>query len=213
MTPSIPILVCTLDVNAPQLKVLAASVEAYANNCIIFADSVGLGSFGADYNEVLTKYFEKSGSEDGVIIANDDVVLNKDSVRLLMEDVAKFKEFYPKVGLVAARSDNVRPAQSILMGAQAQQVRAVSPIFAWISKAAFQDAQFPPINWFSDDVMCEDLNKLGYAHFVSRAYVHHAGSMTIGHDVQKHIKDALPWLRENRPEYLSLWFAPVEQPA
>ena len=206
----IPIVVSTLNDDAPQLKILRASVEAYAPECGLLTQLGSLGSFGADYNEIMIRVFK---GYDEIIIANDDVVLNKDSVRLLMEDVAKFKEFYPKVGLVAARSDNVRPAQSILMGAQAQQVRAVSPIFAWISKAAFQDAQFPPINWFSDDVMCEDLNKLGYAHFVSRAYVHHAGSMTIGHDVQKHIKDALPWLRENRPEYLSLWFAPVEQPA
>ena len=48
---------------------------------------------------------------------------------------------------------------------------------------------------------------------MSRAYVHHAGSMTIGMDGQKNTEDALPWLQENRPEYLSLWFAPQEQPA
>lgn len=207
----IPIVVSTLDPLAPHVQVCQASLEAYAAKDIDLFLTVGhLGSFGADYNEAMARAFKQY---DEIIIANDDVVLNRDTVRLLMEDVAKFKEFYPKVGFVAARSDNVRPAQSILMGAQVQQVRAVSPIFAWISKAAFQDAQFPPINWFSDDVMCEDLNKLGYAHFVSRAYVHHAGSMTIGHSNGQHIEDALPWLRENRPEYLSLWFAPQEQPA
>ena len=212
MSDIIPIIVCTMNLEAPHFKVMQESVKAYANDCVIFADEARLGSFGADYNASLEASF-KDGKLDGIIIANDDVVLNRDTVRLLMEDVAKFKEFYPKVGFVAARSDNVRPAQSILMGAQVQQVRAVSPIFAWISKEAFQDAQFPPINWFSDDVMCEDLNKLGYAHFVSRAYVHHAGSMTIGYDNEQHIKDALPWLQANRPEYLSLWFAPQEQPA
>ena len=206
----IPIVVSTLNYDAPQLMVLRASVKAYAPECPVIVHRGELGSFGADYNSIMQEAFETCSE---IIIANDDVVLNRDSVRLLLEDVAKFKEFYPKVGFVAARSDNVRPAQSILMGAQVQQVRAVSPIFAWISKAAFQDAPFPPINWFSDDVMCEDLNKLGYAHFVSRAYVHHAGSMTIGYDNEQHIKDALPWLQANRPEYLSLWFAPQEQPA
>lgn len=206
----IPIVVSTLNLDAPQVKVLKASVEAYGGDAYLLVSDGSLGSFGADYNRFMEEAFKQ---HDEIIIANDDVVLNRDTVRLLMEDVAKFKEFYPKVGLVAARSDNVRPAQSILMGAQVQQVRAVSPIFAWISKEAFQDAQFPPINWFSDDVMCEDLNKLGYAHFVSRAYVHHAGSMTLGYDNEQHVKDALPWLQENRPEYLPLWFAPQEQPA
>ena len=206
----IPIVVSTLNYDAPQLMVLRASVKAYAPEYPVIVHRGVLGSFGADYNDIMQEAFETCKE---IIIANDDVVLNRDTVRLLMEDVAKFKEFYPKVGFVAARSDNVRPAQSILMGAQVQQVRAVSPIFAWISKEAFQDAQFPPINWFSDDVMCEDLNKLGYAHFVSRAYVHHAGSMTIGMDGQKNTEDALPWLQENRTEYLSIWFAPQEQPA
>ena len=51
-----------------------------------------------------------------------------------------------------------------------------------------------------------DLVRKGYAHFVSASYVHHIGSNTIGVDFQKLHEDALPWLKENRPEYAKAWF-------
>ena len=76
-----------------------------------------------------------------------------------------------------------------------------------ISKEAFKEAQFPPINWYSDDVICKDLNALGYRHFISRAYVHHAGSQSIGKDVMKQLEEAKPWIQENRPEYFKEWYA------
>lgn len=36
-------------------------------------------------------------------------------------------------------------------------VQEISPIFAWISSDAFEEAKFPPLNWYSDDVHCMDL--------------------------------------------------------
>jgi hypothetical protein len=82
----------------------------------------------------------------------------------------------------------------------------ISPLFAYISKQAFSEAQFPPLNWYSDDVICQDLNNLGYTHFVSRAYVHHVGSQTIGLDFDKLTEQAKPWIKENRNKYYREWF-------
>jgi glycosyltransferase involved in cell wall biosynthesis len=70
----------------------------------------------------------------------------------------------------------------------------------------YEDTFLPPIEWYSDDVMCEDLNAKGYTHYISRAYVHHAGSQTLGQNTQKLHDDAMPWLIKNRPQYLDLFF-------
>jgi hypothetical protein len=51
-----------------------------------------------------------------------------------------------------------------------------------------------------------DLIQKGYGHYVSASYVHHIGSNTIGMNAQKLHEDALPWLKENRPEYAQAWF-------
>jgi hypothetical protein len=82
----------------------------------------------------------------------------------------------------------------------------VSPIFAYLSKAAYRAAPFPPLNWYSDDVMCEDLIAAGFYNYVSKAYVHHVGSATIGHDYNALTEAAKPWIKEHRPNYYSKWF-------
>jgi hypothetical protein len=51
-----------------------------------------------------------------------------------------------------------------------------------------------------------DLVRKGYGHYVSASYVHHIGSNTIGFNAKQLHEDALPWLKENRPEYASAWF-------
>jgi hypothetical protein len=71
----------------------------------------------------------------------------------------------------------------------------IAPICAWIHRDSWVD--FPPINWFSDDVQCADMKR---RHFISRAYVHHVGSQTCGQDAQRCYEDAEPWLLANRPE-------------
>jgi hypothetical protein len=163
-------------------------------------------TFGESYNIAMTDAFSFC---DEMIIANDDVVLWPNTMQLLIEDVIRAKMMHgDKAGFVAARADNIRPPQRIRLGENCDMERArfVSPVFAWLSKKAFETARFPPLNWFSDDVMCEDLNRQGFVHYFSRACIHHAGSLTIGGDYSKHINEARPWIRENRPEYESLWF-------
>jgi hypothetical protein len=41
---------------------------------------------------------------------------------------------------------------------------------------------------------------------VSASYVHHIGSNTIGMNAKQLHEDAMPWLKENRPEYAKAWF-------
>jgi hypothetical protein len=49
----------------------------------------------------------------------------------------------------------------------------------------------------------------GFTHFLSRSYVHHACSQTIGRggeaDRKNHL-DAEPWLKANRPDLHKLYF-------
>ncbi len=70
----------------------------------------------------------------------------------------------------------------------------IAPIFASISREAWEVAKFPSTNWYSDNIICHDLNVAGYQHFVSRAYVHHAGSQTIGVDFKKSHEEPRAWI-------------------
>jgi hypothetical protein len=175
-------------------------------------------NFGEDYNEVIEAAMKDWSS---CIVANDDVVLTPTSVKVLMEDVAIVRTMNSyKAGWVASRTDAAPPDQNVRVSEPGEKLnfykfpseshiklaQVISPIFAWISSDAFEEAKFPPLNWYSDDVHCMDLIKKGYGHYVSASYVHHIGSNTIGFNAQKLHEDALPWLRENRPEYASAWF-------
>jgi GT2 family glycosyltransferase len=200
------IIVCT--VGSKSLSVLRSSVETYAPDFHLKVYSGAATTFGEAYNAAMEEAF---CTYDEIIIANDDVVLTPSTLTMLLEDVRYIKEnVHSKIGFVATLSDYIRYPQNIKNpsneAASIKTATVISPVFAWISKEAFEDARFPPLNWYSDDVMCEDLNQKGYTHYISRAYVHHAGSQTVGEDYNKLNNDALPWLRENRPEYVAKWF-------
>lgn len=219
-----PIVVCT--VGSPSLAVLEASVATYAKDHPLIVRRYENSNFGDSYNRALTEVFEEY---DEVIVSNDDVVLHPTTIPTLLADVEKLKQGgVPQIGFVATMADNVRPGQNIRYQFYQQdeivygkwkseqlikKVPVIAPIFAWMSKEAFQAAQFPPINWYSDDVICEDLTKLGYSHFISSAYIHHVGSSTIGINYDKLRDEALPWIKANRPEFLEelnkrLYFPP-----
>lgn len=198
------IVVCTL--GSKSLQVMRASINAYNPDCSVLVYRPDPSTFGQCYNEALADAFK---SHDEVIVANDDVVVTPHSIDTLMGDVEALKVRHgAKLGLVAAISDDARNSQNIRFerGDEWKERAVISPIFAWMSKAAFEAAQFPPLNWYSDDVLCEDLNRLGFVHYISRAYVHHVGSQTVGRDYAKLNNEALPWLRANRPEYVKKWW-------
>jgi len=226
-----PIVIAT--VRGHGLAVLLESIKQYAPECPVYlrgpelvlenfeADHKIYGqprNFGDDYNEVIDAALKDWSS---CIVANDDIVLTPTSVKVLMEDVAIIKTMHSvKAGWVASRTDAARACQNVRITekperlnffkfpseAHIKMVEEISPIFAWISSDAFEEAKFPPLNWYSDDVHCRDLIEKGYSHFVSASYVHHIGSNTIGFDGNKLHNDALPWLLENRPAYAKAWF-------
>lgn len=200
-----PIVVCTL--GSRSLAVLEASVQAYVSEGWLHVFEGEESTFGEAYNFALETVFRGC---DELILCNDDVVLTPDSYRLLLEDVAALKDRHgARLGVVAAMADNARDIQNVRRtdAVHCREAERVSPIFAWMSKAAFETARFPPLNWYSDDVLCEDLREKGFRHYISRSYVHHAGSQTVGTDYAKLNAEAMPWLREHRPLYLTRWFA------
>ena len=226
-----PIVIAT--VKGHGLAVLLESIRQYAPECPVYlrgpesvienfqADFKIYGqprNFGEDYNEIIKAAMKDWSS---CIVANDDVVLTPTSVKVLMEDVAIVRTMNSyKAGWVASRTDAAPPDQNVRVSEPGEKLnfykfpseshiklaQVISPIFAWISSDAFEEAKFPPLNWYSDDVHCMDLIQKGYGHYVSASYVHHIGSNTIGFNAQKLHEDALPWLRENRPSYASAWF-------
>ena len=226
-----PIAVAT--VSGKCLRMMVTSVREYASEVPIYlrgpesvitpydADHMICGqpsTFGECYNEVIDAVFAEGW--DSVVVANDDIVLTPTSYQMLMADVALLKKEVPKVGWVAARCDASRATQNIRSNPFGEDLNyfkypfedhivpmeCPSPIFAWISREAWETAKYPPLNWYSDDVQCTDLNQAGFQHYLSRSYVHHVGSQTIGLDGAKLIRQAMPWLRKHRPEYAKLWF-------
>jgi tetratricopeptide (TPR) repeat protein len=220
---NVPIVTCT--VNDKTTPVLASSVNTYCPGVDLIINRGERTNFGSAFNKAMFAAFE---DHDEIIIANDDIVLNPNSYKKLMDDVAiLLAEHGDKLGFVAAHSDSAFPVQNIryqqggnyeldrnhCQWTWEKEVRpseVVAPLFAWISKKAFQEAQFPPLNWYSDDVICRDLGKKGFKHFISRSYIHHVGSQTVGQDFNILSTEPQPWLRANRPDYADMWFGKVE---
>lgn len=219
-----PIVTCT--VSEKCVPVLSASIESYCPGVRLIVHKGEKTTFGEAFNKALDEAFL---TYDEVIACNDDVVLTPTAYQRLLEDVAHLKgQHGDKLGLVAAHTDSAFPVQNIRFQnsggmdryrcqwtweGEVREEPVVAPIFAWMSKKAWEAAKFPPINWFSDDVICRDLGKAGFKHFVSRAYVHHVGSQTVGHDDGANAAAAEPWIRTNRPDYANMWFGAPPEPA
>jgi len=210
------------------LPVLAASITFYvpqdvpvflAGSDIIFPRhrTVNLPNdatnFGDAYNAVVKRAFEEV---DEVVVCNDDIVFNPTTWKLLGEDVSFLRDKSIPLGWASARSDYARGLQNIRLGQGKMEwfryetenliqiTDVIAPICSYISKEAWVD--FPPINWYSDDVQCLDIQKKGFQHAISRAYVHHVGSQTCGFNAKELIQSAQPWIKANRPELYELWF-------
>lgn len=232
------IVICT--VNNPGITVLLESIRVYGDKLPVYLCSNNLGlwarareitdnliyrsnpatNFGDAYNAAIDYAFEH-GKFDSLILANDDVVLNPNTLSLMREDTKVLRERGFKVGFLGARSDYVLPDQNIrfpvdgdrrssLAWESEQQIKVapvIAPIWASISREAWNVAKFPSTNWYSDNIICHDLNVAGYQHFVSRAYVHHAGSQTIGVDFKKCHEEPRAWIMKNRPDMYELIYA------
>jgi hypothetical protein len=200
-TPAI--IVCT--VNGACLNVMTASLNAYVPRDVerYVHHKVGK-NFGDAYNFAAREAFKR---HDEILVCNDDIVFTPTTWAVLLADVAHLRKVVPDLGYVATRSDYARGEQNVRSGRgkidflryQSErhivETPVIAPICAWIHRDSWVD--FPPINWFSDDVQCIDMKR---RHFISRAYVHHVGSQTCGQDAQRCYEDAEPWLLANRPE-------------
>ena len=200
-TPAI--IVCT--VNGACLDVMTASLNAYVPRDVerYVHHKVGK-NFGDAYNFAAREAFKR---HDEILVCNDDIVFTPTTWAVLLADVTKLRKVVPDLGYVATRSDYARGEQNVRSGRgkidflryQSErhivETPVIAPICAWIHRDSWVD--FPPINWFSDDVQCLDMKR---RHFISRAYVHHVGSQTCGQDAQRCYEDAEPWLLANRPE-------------
>jgi hypothetical protein len=199
------------------LPVLLASINAYVPDDVVIYiagdERWGIGrhittipnkatNYGDAYNAIVHEAFKKY---DEIIVANDDIVLTPTSYGLLAYDVNQISQL-KKPGWIVARADYVRPNQiaARLDPSKIYETRGCSPLFGYVTKEAWVD--YPPINWYSDDIQCLDMINEGYNHFISRSYVHHAGSQTIGMDNTANHLAAEPWIKANRPELHKEWF-------
>ena len=130
-----------------------------------------------------------------------------------MEDVVLLKN--NKLGWVCSRADYVRSLQNIRVGSDRTGIRydeedmivkcdVLSPLFGWVSREAWVD--YKPINWYSDDIQCLEMRANGFVNYISRSYVHHVGSQTIGMDHQKNDREAQAWIKIYMPELYEIWF-------
>ena len=206
------IVICT--VNSACLEVMLASIKAYVPAGVEKHVHFNVGAtFGEAYNFAMRDAFTRHTE---LVICNDDVVFTPTTWTRLLADVALLKEAVADLGYVAARSDYARGPQNIRCGTgrldflrfeserSIVETPVIAPICAWIHRDSWVD--FPPINWFSDDVQCADMKR---RHFVSRAYVHHVGSQTCGNDAARCMADAEPWLKANRPALHAQHFGAV----
>jgi hypothetical protein len=158
-------------------------------------------SFGEAYNACMKEAF--LDGHQTVIIANDDIVLDPTSYDLLVTDRQLLKEKGVKVGFLGARTNmsslhmNIRNrlpddqwnGMKWLSEEAMVQVQWIAPIFASVGIDGWPG--FPPLNWYSDNVACDDMAKDGFVHFLSRSYVHHACSQTIGRTAEADRKNHL----------------------
>lgn len=223
------VLVAGRTIEAPHHKVMRASVGHYLGGVHlygIFDESNPYGTFGEAYNALINEAVFNDYKR--IIIANDDIVLRPDTLRLMIEDADELDANGIRWQWLAARTDWVRHTpQNIRYLYANRELRAigypeeqyvvevpvVSPIFAMIRADRWQDiGDFAPISWFSDDEHCYRGAKLGYRNYVSRAYVHHVGSQTMAPDSWRAQQDdAVKVLATFNPEFLSYYSITIPQ--
>ncbi len=222
-----PIGICSK--NEKCLPVLLKSIELYVPEDVeIFITSPNIQSLprhkvhhfvhtyetgGAAHNFMAHKIFE---THDSFISIDDDVVLNPNTYSVLIDDVNQLKSMGIKLGIVAGRTNYAKGFQNIRRGegklyslgyeseSQIVETDYLAGIVAWCQKSTWID--IAPIDWFSDDLQCNEFIKNGCKLFVSRAYFHHVGSQTFGTDFAKCKENSEGWLRENRPDMHEKYF-------
>jgi len=208
----LPVLLSSIDEYVPEgvtVIVSGSDLECSRHNTVNLPNNGT--NYGDSYNDVVRYAFEMFPE---IIVANDDIVLTPSSFELLIEDKVLLKNH--NVGWLCSRADYVRGLQNIrdagntrhgikfLEEGQVIQSDILSPLFGMISREAWVD--YKPINWYSDDIQCLEISAAGYKNYISRSYVHHVGSQTIGMDHYKNDLDARSWIKNSMPEFYRAWF-------
>lgn len=224
--PGVTILLESIKVYAPQLPIYLCSndlrlwgdIRSRMSGLNVIHRPNPAANFGDAYNAGIDYAF--SQGHDSLIVSNDDVVLTPTTLDLLAQDAEILESNAVNLGFLGARSDYVLPDQNIRFPvhddrqeglrwaseAKIKETGVIAPIFATISKKAWDIAKFPSTNWYSDNIICHDLQEAGFRHFVSRAYVHHAGSQTVGTDFKKCHEEPREWIKANRPDMYEVFY-------
>ena len=208
----LPVLFASIDEYVPQdvtVIIAGSDLECSRHNTVNLPNNGT--NYGDSYNDVVRYAFEMFPE---IIVANDDIVLTPSSFELLIEDKVLLKNH--SLGWLCSKADyvrglqNIRDAGSLRNGVkfveenQVIQSDILSPLFGIISREAWID--YKPINWYSDDIQCLEISAAGYKNYISRSYVHHVGSQTIGMDHGKNDQEARSWIKECMPDFYVAWF-------
>lgn len=208
----LPVLLASIDEYVPEevtVIISGSDLECSRHNTINLPNNGT--NYGDSYNDVVRYAFDMFPE---IIVANDDIVLTPSSFDLLIDDKVLLKNH--NLGWLCSRADYVRGLQNIRDAGETRngikfveenqviQSDILSPLFGMISREAWVD--YMPINWYSDDIQCLQISANGYKNYISRSYVHHVGSQTIGMDHNKNDQEARVWLKNNIPELHQIWF-------
>ena len=208
----LPVLLASIDEYVPEevtVIISGSDLECSRHNTVNLPNNGT--NYGDSYNDVVRYAYEMFPE---IIVANDDIVLTPSSFDLLIEDKVLLKNH--NVGWLCSRADYVRGLQNIRDAGQVRngvkfveenqviQYDILSPLFGIISREAWVD--YKPINWYSDDIQCLEISAAGYRNYISRSYVHHVGSQTIGMDHNKNDQEARGWIKNSMPEFYEVWF-------
>jgi len=208
----LPVLLASIDEYVPEevtVIISGSDLECSRHNTINLPNNGT--NYGDSYNDVVRYAFDMFPE---IIVANDDIVLTPSSFDLLIDDKVLLKNH--NLGWLCSRADYVRGLQNIRDAGETRngikfveenqviQSDILSPLFGMISREAWVD--YMPINWYSDDIQCLQISANGYKNYISRSYVHHVGSQTIGMDHNKNDQEAKVWLKNNIPELHQIWF-------
>lgn len=177
-------------------------------------------NYGDAYNLVVKRAFEK---HEYVIVCNDDVVFTPTTYSELLGD---YNQIAGEIGVenigwlgcltdYAIGMQNIRRNVKLVENQPDETIgniqnyrendiietNFIAPICGIISKQSWVD--YLPINYFSDNLQCYEMQNNGKRHFISTAYVHHVGSQSLEHPLIEKRK-ALDVLQADYPQYYKI---------
>jgi len=160
-------------------------------------------TFGDAYNHVVNNAFI---NYDNVLICNDDIVFTPNTFTDLMMnlDIINNVGMLDSMGYLACRTDysaggqNIRNSNNTEFNGMHYNAEfvitltdVIAPICALIHKSAWID--FKSINYFSDNIQCNEIIDKGYQHYIGTFYVHHVGSQSLQNQ-EIEVRKALDYL-------------------